>query len=321
MVNGDVREDNIRAYYDPATGVHRIDLDRPAALNAINSAMIDAITRVLEEWAESDAVERVRISGGPPGFCSGADVREMRSMIVDGWGDPVDFLAREDRMDYLVATYPKPVEAYLWGYAMGGGLGLVANAPSRIAQTGTRFAMPETRIGLWPDVGMTYHLSRMPGEIGTYMALTSGEITAAQAVEYGLCTELVAGKGEVEPSRDVPDWGWMADAFAGDDVVEIVGRLEDHPLEEARKAGAELRKRAPLSVAVTLRALRRAAGMTLEEVYAQDLKLGSFFCYHPDFVEGVRAQLVDKDRNPRWTHARVEEVTEAEVRKAFGEEY
>lgn len=300
-------------------GVCRLELARPQAINALSSAMIDDMTGLLQEWAADESVARVDLAGQLPGFCAGADVRELRSMVIDQTGDPVDFLAREYRLDSLIATYPKPISAYLWGIVMGGGLGLVINARSRVVARGADLAMPETRIGLWPDVGMTYHLSRMPGEVGTYMALTGGEITGDQAVTYGLCTDLDIGDGQRDRFRVVRDWDWMAEAFAGDDIVEIVNRLENHPLTEAREVAAELRKRAPLSVAVTLRALRRAAKMSLEEVFAQDLELGKFFVHRPDFAEGVRAQLIDKDANPHWTHSRVEEVTEGEVREAFGE--
>jgi len=294
-------------------GVGRILLNRPQAINALSSQMIDDLTRVLTEWAEDPGVHEVLVEGAGRGFCAGADVRQMRQMIVSGSADPVDFLAREYRLDRLVATYPKPYSARMQGIVMGGGMGISVHGSHRVVTPTTTMAMPETIIGLWPDVGMTYHLSRTPGELGTYMALTGLTITGLQAVRGGLA-DLMVGYDHPEPEDT-----WMDDIFAGDDITAIMDRLEYSDLPQARETLTALTSRCPLSVVITLHALRRAATMTLDEVFAQDLRLGAFFTGYPDFVEGVRAQLVDKDRTPTWTHAHISDVTQEEVRAAFGD--
>jgi len=310
----------IEARVEDRTG--RILLNRPHMINALNLAMLDGMTRVLEEWTQDDGVDEVLVEGAGRGFCSGADVRQMRSMILDGSGDPVDFLAREYRLDYLVATYPKPYTSRMGGIVMGGGMGISVHGSHRVVTSTTAMAMPETNIGLWPDVGMTYRLSRTPGEVGTYMGLTGLSITGDQAVRAGLADMRVGTEpredGTSRLSQDDPSQdSWMAEVFAGDQICEIMDRLESSELPVARETARTLRTRCPLSVAVTLQALRRASTMTLEEVFTQDLRLGAYFCARPDFVEGVRAQLVDKDHSPKWSHSRIEDVTGEEVLSAF----
>ena len=300
----------------------RVLLNRPQAINALSSAMIDSVTRILEDWAGDDRVDEVLVEGAGRGFCAGADVRAMRQMILDGSGDPVDYLRREYRLDYLVATYPKPYTARMQGIVMGGGMGISVHGSHRIVTDTTQMAMPETNIGLWPDVGMTYRLSRVPGGLGTYMALTGASITGDQAVRAGLADMKVGAAptgsdGTPGKLTDARSDDWMDDAFAGDRIDEIMSRLENSDLPRARDAACTIRSRCPLSVVVTLQALRRAGSMTLEEVFAQDLRLGAIFCSRPDFIEGVRAQLVDKDHTPHWTHSRIEDVSEDEVRTAF----
>ena len=312
---------DIETWAEARTG--RILLNRPQAINALDSDMIDTLTQILLHWASDDGIDEVLIEGAGRGFCAGADVRQMRQMIVDGTGDPVDYLRREYQLDYLIATYPKPYTARMGGIVMGGGMGISVHGSHRVVTPTTTMAMPETNIGLWPDVGMTYHLSRVPGGLGTYMGLTGLSITGDQAVRAGLADIEVGNEpagttgGPTGLSADGSDEVWMDEMFAGDQIGEIMSRLESSPLPVARDTARTLRSRCPLSVAVTLQALRRAATMTLEEVFAQDLRLGAYFCARPDFVEGVRAQLVDKDHTPHWSHSRVEDVTEDEVLFAF----
>lgn len=192
-------------------------------------------------------------------------------------------------------------------------MGISVHGSHRVVTPTTAMAMPEANIGLWPDVGMTYHLARTPGELGTYMGLTGLSITADQAVRAGLADMRVGDPGPAPAGDD----SWMGEVFAGDQIAQIMNRLESSDNPIALQTARVIRSRCPLSVAVTLVALRRAADMTLDEVFAQDLRLGAFFCGYPDFVEGVRAQLVDKDHAPKWTHSSVEDVTESEIRAAF----
>ncbi|HMC03004.1 MAG TPA: enoyl-CoA hydratase/isomerase family protein, partial [Cellulomonadaceae bacterium] len=177
-------------------------------------------------------------------------------------------------------------------------------------------AMPETGIGLFPDVGMLWYLSRA-GAAGTYLALTGLPIDGATAIHLGLADTWQGADGRPAPALGEE---WVSECFTADGPSEIVGRLEgDWDTEAPGECAAVLRTRCPLSVAVTWEALRRAATMTVEQVLAQDLVLATYFVHHSDFAEGVRAQLVDKDRSPRWSHERIEDVTPTDVSQAFGE--
>ncbi|MDR0285573.1 MAG: enoyl-CoA hydratase/isomerase family protein [Propionibacteriaceae bacterium] len=297
-------------------GAGHLLLNRPAAINALSSAMIDQLYATLVDWAEDPAVREVVIAGAGRGFCAGADVRELRQVIIEERGDPVDFLAREYRLDALVATYPKPYTARLHGIVMGGGMGVSIHGSHRVAALGTTLAMPEVTIGLWPDVGMMYHLARLPGEAGTYMALTGLTVTGAEAGRLGLVN--IVETADEPGQTGLPGPGGLAEAFAGDDILAIMDRLEASSDPAARHAAATIRLRSPLSVAVSLEALRRARHLSQAAVFDQDLRMGAFFLGEPaDYVEGVRAQLVDKDFTPRWRYPRLEDVPAAAVRAAF----
>lgn len=295
-------------------GVGRIRLNRPRAINALTSGMLATISAAVAEFAEDPAVERVELTGeGERGLCAGADIRELRQVALDG-GDPGEFLRLEYTLDLAIARFPKPYRAVMHGITMGGGMGLSAHGSDRVVSAASRLAMPETQIGFHPDVMMTWRFARMPEQVGTHLGLTGDAVNAADALWLGLADRSV---GELPAAVLASDHGWVAECYASDDPVEIVGRLAQHSHPSAREAAATLRARCPLSLHVTLAALRRAATMTLEEVAEQDLRLGVAFVLGPDFAEGVRAQLVDRDRNPRWSHASLEEVTPAEVAAFF----
>lgn len=296
-------------------GVGHLTLNRPRAINALTLGMIRALQTALDAWRDDPDVRTVELAGaGERGLCSGADVRAIRELVLGG-GDFLPFFREEYALDATIAGYPKPVTARMDGITMGGGLGLSAHASRRVVTPASRLAMPETIIGLFPDVGVLHPLTRAPGELGTHLALTGTTIGAADAILVGLADECVGdpGPGVLAGAR-----GWTDACYDADDPAEVVGRLETHPHPDARLAAIDLRARSPLSVAVTLEAVRRAAAMdTVAEVLAQDLVLARHLAGGPDFVEGVRAQLVDKDRAPRWQHDRVEEVTRAEVLACF----
>lgn len=297
-------------------GVGRLVLNRPRAINALTEGMCATILERLRAWETDDAVVSVEVSGaGDRGLCSGADVRALRQRVLDG--DPAwrEFFATEYVMNAAIHHYPKPYIAHQRGVTMGGGLGVSAHGSRRIAYPDSVFAMPETIIGFVPDVGILALLARAPGELGTHLALTGTSIGAADAVAVGLADEVAgdAGPGVLAGQR-----GWIDACYAGDDPAAILARLESHPDPDARAAASVLRERCPLSVGVTLEAIRRAATLSVDEVLAQDAALVDALVPGPDFAEGVRAQLVDKDRAPRWQHARVEDVTRAEVLACFG---
>lgn len=302
-------------------GVARITLNRPRAINALNLEMIQGIVAALTSWARRETyegevlpeVDVVEFTGvGERGFCSGADVRELAQLLAED-GPWLQFLELEYAMDGLIASYPKRTRAIMSGVTMGAGLGIAAKASTRIVDSTSRIAMPETKIGLFPDAGVMYQLSR-GGGVGTHVALTSATFGGGDAIALGLADESADGPLPT-PLHDAAG-DWIEECYAGDDVVAIVHRLENHPHPDARAAAADIRSRSPFAVHVALRALRRAQKLDQAEVLAQDLALAAGVV-PVDFAEGVRALLVDKDNNPQWTHASLEEVPTAMVDDVF----
>lgn len=319
--------------------IGRIHLNRPKAINALTAPMVRAITDQLTAWRDDHEVLGVVIDGaGDRGLCAGGDVRALREAAVAGdAGVARRFFESEYAMNRLIGDYPKPYLAWMDGVVMGGGVGVSAHGSHRIVTERTKIAMPETGIGFYPDVGGLYFLANAPGELGTYAALTGVPLTGADAVLLGLADRLVgsdefdeiyaefAATGEVTlgvidaPAPLTDQQGWIDTCFAGDDAAAILARLQDRPEPEAQQAAKVLQTRSPFSLAVTLEALRRAEHMTRHQVLDQDIRLASFYADNADFSEGVRALLVDKDKNPQWRHGSVSEVTKAEVLAAFGE--
>lgn len=297
-------------------GVGYLVLNRPRTINALTPAMLSGIHEALDAWRDDPRVESVELSGaGDRGLCSGADVRALRQHVLDG-GDHMPFFELEYGTDAAIASYPKPFVAHQRGIVMGGGLGVSAHGSRRIAYPDSVFAMPETIIGFTPDVGVLWYLAHAPGELGTHLALTGASIGPSDALVVGLADEIAGAggaPGDLEAQRS-----WIDACYAGDDPVEIVRALESHPDQQARAAASEVRQRCPFSVAAALEAIRRARSMAgVEEVLAQDMVLARHLIARADFAEGVRAQLVDKDRSPRWQPARLEDVTRAEVLVCF----
>lgn len=324
----------------------RARLNRPRAINALDRASIDALQTQLTAWAQDDAVEAVVLDGaGERGLCAGGDVRALREAVQQGrYEEAEGYWAAEYAVDALVADYPKPYVAWMDGITMGGGIGVSAHGSVRLATERTQVAMPEVIIGFFPDVGGLWFLADAPGELGTHAALTGSTFGGADAVLLGLADEVVdsASLGEVlaalqeEPGLSAAaladrvgrveqdSWlaanrGWIDECYAGDDPAQILDRLSEHPQAAAREAAGVLASRSPHSVAVTLEAIRRARSMSVEQVLEQDLRLGPPFARHPDFAEGVRAQLVDKDRQPRWQAGSVHDIPRSEVLATFGD--
>ncbi len=315
----------------------RVLLNRPRAINALTDEMVASITAQLDAWASDQGIQSVSIEGaGDRGLCAGGDILQVRRAAL-GEGNPAEYWAREYDLDEAIARYPKTVVAVMDGIVMGGGVGLSGYAGLRLATERSRIAMPETRIGFFPDVGARYLLSRAPGELGTHLALTGITIDGPDAVAVGLADAVVrsaeipsvlrkVGAGEealdlgpsLSASALAAQREWIDECYAGDDPATIVGRLAESAVPGAREAAAVIRQRSPLSVAVTLEAIRRARRMgSLREVLDQDLVIGPHLARHGDLVEGVRALLVDRDNAPRWKHASVSDVSRAEVLAAF----
>ncbi|SDB80690.1 enoyl-CoA hydratase [Raineyella antarctica] len=331
--------------------VARIVLNRPRAINALTEAMVTDVHAQLDAWAEDDAVGAVVIQGsGERGLCSGGDVRAVRTHVLEH-GRPGNFFRAEYAMNAAIADFPKPYVALMDGIVMGGGVGVSGHGSIRLTTERTRLAMPETIIGFTPDVGARWLLARAPGEIGAWMAMTGETIDGTDAVAAGFADAMVAADrlatmaeldGERDPwlfalaegapftgaeisypalsalHRGGPTRAWIDECFTGTDAATVVERLLDHPEQAARQAGATLRLRCPLSVVVSLEGVRRAQAMaSVHEVLDQDLLVAERLAMLPDFSEGVRAQLVDKDQRPSWSDASIEDVDPAEVAGLF----
>ena len=284
-------------------GVATLTLNRPNAINSLNLEMLQTASELLTSWAHDDSVREVVLRGeGTRGFSAGADVRELSQAVSDR-GPWLRFLEVEYLLDLIVAQFPKHITAHLNGITMGGGLGLTVNADRRIVDSSTLMAMPETKIGFFPDAGVMYWLARA-GALGTHMALTSGTVGGGDALADG------------DLPTPLSEAVWIQECYTGDDPVEIARRLEEHPDPAAQQAGRELRARSPFSVHVALRALRRAATLDLNGVLHQDLRLAEHMI-PVDFVEGVRALLIDKDNQPAWRYATLEDVPTRAVDEVF----
>lgn len=333
-------------------------LNRPKKLNSLNQSMVDKITLKLKEWMNSSEVHSVYLKGaGGKALSAGGDVAAIAVLIAERGGPGSEvataFFQDEYIMNHLIATYPKPYIALMHGVTMGGGVGVSIHAPFRIATEKTLFAMPETDIGFFPDVGATYFLSRLDGEIGTYLALSSARLRGYETVSAGLATHYIttdklpefekrlkklAKNGESKDSFDQvnklleefssgPPQGYRYSlsgerrklidrAFGKSNAVDIIAELEKEGSEFSLTTVKTIRQRSPLSVQVTLRALRRGLKDGIIDALNNEFRLAERFMYHQDFVEGVTSKLVLKPpRVPVWKHSSVEEVSESEVKE------
>ncbi len=315
-------------------------LDRPKALNALDLGMIEAIAGALEAWQDDPSVHVVVIEGaGGRAFCAGGDIRLIReaSMARDSAAIESFFVA-EYALNLRIATYPKPFVAVVDGICMGGGVGVSVHGAYRVATERAVFAMPETGIGLFPDIGATYLLPRLRGVVGMYMALTGGRVAGGDAAWAGLAThvvpsaqiaalvEAIAADGvcalamaadPVAPGRLASQALAIERCFGASSVLEIVARLEADSTEWARETLATLRAMSPSAVLWTFELIRQGAGRTLPQCLAAELAFTRHATRHPDFLEGVRAMVVDKDRAPRWSPPRLEDVDTAAIAAAL----
>jgi enoyl-CoA hydratase len=316
-----------------------ITLNRPKAVNALNAGMVEAMLDQLTAWADDDAVATVLVHGaGDRGLCAGGDIVAIYQDMLAGGGATAGFWATEYRLNALISRYPKPYVAFMDGLVLGGGVGISAHGSIRVVTERTRTGMPETTIGFVPDVGGTLLLSRSPGESGTHAALTGAHLSGADALFLGLAdhfvpseklpalaealesttAEAAVGRFVQEPpaSALAEQRGWIDAAYAADDAEEIVRRLRDAG-GEAADAAATIEAKSPTAVKLTLASLRRVRALSLEEALAQEYRVGLRSLEGADFREGIRAQVVDKDRNPQWKPASLAEVASADVERYF----
>ncbi|HEY9357016.1 MAG TPA: enoyl-CoA hydratase/isomerase family protein [Arthrobacter sp.] len=316
-----------------------ITLNRPKAVNALTLGMVSAMLQQLAAWASDDAVATVLVCGaGDRGLCAGGDIVAIYQDMIQEEGRAPDFWSAEYRLNSLIAGYPKPYVAFMDGLVLGGGVGISAHGSVRVVTERTRMGMPETTIGFVPDVGGTLLLSRSPGEAGTHAALTGAHLTGADALFLGLADHFVpsgslpalaealesstadaaVGRFAQQPPASALEGqrDWIDAAYASDDAEEIVSRLRAAG-GDAGAAADTIESKSPTAVKVALASLRRVRGLSLEDALDQEYRVGLRFLAGHDFREGIRAQVVEKDRNPRWQPATLEEVGEADVAAYF----
>jgi enoyl-CoA hydratase len=320
-----------------------VTLNRPKALNAVTHDMVRALTRQLDAWASDAAVTRVIITAaGERAFSAGGDIRALYELGRAGRQDEMlTFWRDEYPLNTMIKRYPKPYVALIDGIVMGGGVGVSIHGSHRVAGDRFSFAMPEVGIGFFPDVGATWFLPRMPGELGTWCGLTGDRLKTADAVASGIATHHVRSDrfpdltdalcGNVPVDAVVgafakpPGTGTMPRAaidrlFDGGRVEDILDRLDAETGadgEWAAATAATIRTKSPLSLKLALVQVRRGPHWSFEDCMRAEFRIVSRIVYGHDFYEGVRAVIVDKDNVPRWKPAALGDVSDADVERHF----
>lgn len=308
-----------------------ITLNRPKALNALNLEMIRAMTRTLKEWESDDSIALVIVRGaGDRALCAGGDIA---ALYADAELGPV-FFKEEYELNHLIASYPKPYVPLMKGIVLGGGVGVSSHGSHRIVTDSTRLGMPEVGIGFAPDAGGSYVLAQSPDRLGRHLAYTSVHVGAAEAIDLGFAdyyvtddqlddvVEALASTGDAEGIKKFAsdpgesfagDRAEMVDVYSADSVEETLNRLHELAEKEseehwAAKAAKKIRNHPPLSLKVTELLLERASVGTLAEALTTEYWMSLNMRTDGDFLEGVRAQIIEKDRNPKWSHSSLEDV-------------
>jgi enoyl-CoA hydratase len=316
-----------------------ISLNRPLALHALTLDMVHAMTDILVKWRTSKKVKCVIIDHAEGrGFCAGGDIAFLRnSALNDAGKSGRQFFHDEYQLNHLLFTYPKPVVAFMDGITMGGGVGISQPARFRVATENTRFAMPETGIGLFPDVGGGWYLSRLEGRVGQFLALTGARIAGPGCLALGLASHYVPGEALAEakarisvedveridgilgtlavtppPSKIVETLFQINRHFASDRFEDILASLDADESDWAMREAATLRSKSPQTCKVALRQLAESVKLQdFADNMAMEYRIASRVLTRPDFAEGVRAVIVDKDNAPKWDPAQPEDVTDA----------
>lgn len=325
-----------------------VTLNRPRALNAVTHAMVHELRRQLDAWRNDPAVTRVVVTGaGDRAFSAGGDLRQVYELGQSGrQAEALTYWREEYALDTVIKRYPKPYVSLLDGIVMGGGVGISIHGSHRIAGDKFLFAMPEVNIGFFPDVGATWFLPRMPGELGAYCALTGERLRADDAVGSTVAThrvpserlpelrEALCGKGPVDailssfaiPAGNGPLMALSVvinRTFAGDSVAGILAKLDtvasskDAHADWAAATAKAIRLRSPTSLKIALAQVRRGKSMSFEECIRAEFRVVSRIIYDADFYEGVRAAIIDKDNAPKWRPPTLAEVSEADVERYF----
>jgi enoyl-CoA hydratase/carnithine racemase len=335
-----------------------ITLNRPAALNALSLGMVIELREALHQFAHDPQVRAVLIRGaGDKSFCAGGDIRALYDSYRSSGSIHVEFFAAEYPVDYVLYAYPKPYIAVLNGIVMGGGMGISQSSTLRIVGERTRMAMPEVAIGFFPDVGGSYFLSRLPGGIGLYLALTGAQVRAADALYAGLADFYLSPASLEQLDQRLENFDWNlqgADAnsaragmtkmlrelsgdageaplaamraaidehFAAADVPTLLASLlaeqRAHYKDWAQKTAALILTRSPTMLAVTMKQLQLGRSMSLAECLRMEIGMAQQCFAQGDFLEGVRAMIIDKDNKPAWRPSRIADVTPSSVDAIF----
>ncbi|NNE57818.1 MAG: enoyl-CoA hydratase/isomerase family protein [Hellea sp.] len=321
-----------------------ITLNRPKALNALTTEMCVAITDVMVAWEEDENIGAVLVQGaGDRAFCAGGDVIMLHDSGKKDGKDAEEFWRIEYALNELIHRYRKPYITMIDGIVMGGGVGLSVHGRHRIAGDETLFAMPETGIGYFPDVGGTYFLPRLGLATGMWLGLTGARAKTAEVCDLGIATAYIPsskheafvkalGKAKLDGSdaavldimekfvKEPPVVGGTntsIGAFTGETAKVIMDLLEQDESDWAQKQLTNLQRKSPLALAVTHKALMEGMQMSFREAMEMELDVSLNFLATQDFYEGIRAQLIDKDRNPKWSHESAAKVTKTQVNRLF----
>lgn len=324
-------------------GVGRIRLNRPKAIHALTPEMCEAVIETLLAWRHDDAVKAVLLDHAEGrGFCAGGDIALIANSAKGDCSEAEHFFFVEYRMNHLLFVYEKPIVAFIDGITMGGGVGISLPCRYRVATERTVFAMPETGIGLFPDVGGGWYLPRLPGRIGAWLAATGGRINGADAKAVGIATHympsdtleavkdaIIANPADLDTiltahATQPPESALMAQKgeidrlFASDRYEDILAALDADGSEWAAKQRAMLATKSPQTIKVALKQLAMGAAFTdFADNMRNEYRIACHVIRRPDFVEGVRAVIFDKDNAPRWQPARPEDVSDALVESLF----
>jgi enoyl-CoA hydratase len=336
--------DDLHIFTDGHLG--RIVLNRPKAINALSLGMIEGITDALETWRKDPAIGAVLVEGaGEKGFCSGGDVRAARALVLEGRPEEADrYFATEYRMNAMIASYPKPLVAYTHGIVMGGGIGIAGHCAMRITLPDARFAMPESAIGFFADVGVNAILAKAPLNRALLFLMSGATVGAADALALGLADTVVSPERTEQLRADIVDAA--RSRHAGEHIVRLMqaegviageasfctkadllpSRQWASPAEFLASVGeipelveisAMLATRSPGALTATFHAhLAARQMMDVSRTLAMDLRLAAVMARRHDFAEGVRAVLVDKDQAPRWSPARLDDLDPASIMAA-----
>ncbi|HWA89629.1 MAG TPA: enoyl-CoA hydratase/isomerase family protein [Rhizomicrobium sp.] len=318
-------------------GAGLVTLNRPKALNALTHAMVLAMRAQLKDWADDASVKTVVVQGaGEKAFCAGGDIRSLYESGKAGTPYALDFYRDEYILNALIKHYPKPYVALISGIVMGGGVGVSVHGSARIADETTMFAMPETGIGLFPDVGGSFFLSRLPGRIGLYLALTGARLKTPDCLTAGIATHFVAKEkraalldrlcdgaafddlAETVPGTFLDTHRKSIDAiFAGESVEAILAGLDADHTDWSRDTAKTIRSKSPTSTKLTFRQLREGAAKSFDDCMRMEYRMVHRIVAGHDFYEGVRATIIDKDGTPKWQPATLADVSDADIAAYF----